>query len=379
MGRVLSAPFRYPRKRPAAARPRSILVVEMWHLGDVVLTTPLLQALRAAYPEARISILGKPHAEVLLRGTGLADDFIAFDFPWTAFTGKYRLTRYHPLRILSLVRRLRAAKFDLVIDARMDLRSNIVTFLSGARRRVGYDYGGGSYLLTDAVPANPEKNHKVEDWLALLEPLGIARASWSPRLSVTAEERTVAARFLEQAGIDRARPVVGLHPGANQPVRKWPLERFDAVAEAALSAGAQVVLFTEPGGYGEQISARPGVTRVEKPLREFLAILEQCDLLVCNDSGPMHIAAALGVGVVAVFGPQRPEWYGPWGEGHRLVLEQEMECRPCFDNCMFAEPFCITRIGPERVVAETVSAIESIRRRRAARLPERGNLAKLDG
>lgn len=347
-------------KAQTQSSPRNILVVEAWHLGDVVLTTPLLQALRLAYPDAKLTMLGKAHAEPVLRHTGLIDDFIVFDFPWTAFSGKYRLSRYRLRPLLKLFRRLRGARFDLTIDARMDLRSNVVTYLTGASRRIGFDFGGGSYLLTDAVPANPDEGHKVDDWHALLGPLRISSPRFGPRLAVSAEERARGLSFLESNAIDVRKPIVAIHAGASQPVREWPIGRFGEVAAAASRKGAQVIVFNDPKGLGEPLETSVQVTHATLPLRDFLAVLEQCDLLVCNDSGPMHMAAALGVKVVAVFGPQRPEWYGPYGEGHRVVIDADVACRPCFDSCRFAEPFCITGISADRVVGEVLRALDHV-------------------
>src|SRR5688572_25169761 len=159
------------RRRRPTGEIRNILVVEAWHIGDVVLATPLLLALRKRFPEARIALLGKQHAEELLRHSGLVDEVIVFDFPWTAKTAKYHPRRYNLGALRRLVSRLRSSRFDLTIDARMDLRSNLLTFLSRAPRRIGYDFGGGAFLLTDAVPAEPDARHRVEDWLMLMGPL----------------------------------------------------------------------------------------------------------------------------------------------------------------------------------------------------------------
>src|SRR5688500_1344460 len=186
---ALSLPVRpFLRGRRTPGEIRSILVLEPWHIGDVVLATPALRALRARFPAARITLLGKQHAEELLRHSGLVDDVIVFDIPWTAKTGKYSPGRYDRKAIRNLIAELRARKFDLTVDARMDLRSNVITWLTGAPRRVGYDFGGGSFLLTDAVAADPDSHHRVEDWLALMEPLG-GGGQFDPLLSVSDEER----------------------------------------------------------------------------------------------------------------------------------------------------------------------------------------------
>lgn len=319
------------RPRTDSGEPVSrILVIEPWLIGDVVLATPLLQALRERYPDARISLLAKPHAEELLRNSGLIDEVIVFDLPWTANSGKYRPGRYDRRAIAALVARLRHTKFDLTIDCRMDIRSNVVTFATGAPRRIGYDFGGGSYLLTHALPASPDEHHKVFDWLALLRPLDDGR--WGgeetaanlarrlkPRLSVTADEGAEAARRLSSLGFLEDDLIVGIHPGASQPRRRWPLDDFAWVAEAlAERHSTKTLVFLDPENYGQTMGI-PDARFLRTSLRELMAAMTQCDLLLCNDSGPMHIADALGVPLVGIFTAGNPTWHGPSGDDQLAV------------------------------------------------------------
>ncbi len=312
-----------------------ILVIEPWLIGDVVLATPLLLALRERYPDAHISLLAKPHAEALLRNSGLVDEVVVFDLPWTANTGKYRPSRYSRRALAALVTRLREARFDLTIDCRMDIRSNVITFATGAPKRVGYAFGGGSYLLTDAVPASPDDHHKVYDWLALLPPLDDGRWSaggkgsggivedlarrFKPQLRVTPDERADAAERMKSLGFHEDDLIVGIHPGASQPRRRWPLEDFAWVASAlAARHSTKTLVFLDPENYGETMRLE-GVRFLKTSLRGLMAAMTQCDLLLCNDSGPMHIADALGVPIVGVFTTGNPVWHRPFGDGQITV------------------------------------------------------------
>jgi ADP-heptose:LPS heptosyltransferase len=110
-------------------------------------------------------------------------------------------------------------------------------------------------------------------------------------------------------------------------------------------------VFVDPDGTGASLPTRSPVAYVRSTLRALPALLARCELLLCNDSGPMHLAALLGVPVVAIFGPTEPAWFGPRGRDHRLVIRDDVACRPCFDRCAFAEPHCMTRIGVDDVVA----------------------------
>jgi heptosyltransferase-2 len=354
VSRALRGVWRPPQAR--SGPPRSFLFVEPWGIGDVVLSTALLRAIRTNYPQARVTLLAKSYAKELLANSGLVDEVIQFDFPWTAFSGKLSPSKYVPREFRQLIRELRARDFDVSLDARRDIRSNAITYFAGARRRIGYDFGGGAHLLTDVLPSGTQNEHKVSDWLALLGPLGVNGQAFGPSLTVTEAEKARARQRIAMLGLSTERPIVGIHPGASNVVRRWSPERFAAVIDLLVEErGVQVLLFEEKEGDSSEITPRHWVRRIKTDLRCFMSLASQCDLLLCSDSGPMHIANALGVPVTALFGPQRREWYGPRGERDRVVQIDDMPCRPCFDACIFATPHCMEQITVDAVV----SAIET--------------------
>jgi heptosyltransferase-2 len=358
---ALHAVWRPPPTR--AGTPRSFLVVEPWGIGDVVLSTALLRALRTNYSGARISLLAKSYARDLLANSGLVDEVITFDFPWTAFSGKLSPGKYVPKDFRRLIGQLRAGDFDVSLDARRDIRSNAITYLAGARRRIGFDFGGGAHLLTDVLPSGAQNEHKVSDWLALLEPLGLRNQVSSPSLTVTEAEKAAARRRLAMLGLSTERPIVGIHPGASNAVRRWnPAHFADVINMLIEERGVQVLLFEEREGDSSEITPRHWVRRIKSDLRAFMSVVTQCDLVLCSDSGPMHIANALGVPVTALFGPQRREWYGPRGERDRVVQIDNMPCRPCFDACIFATPHCMEQITVNSVVAAIETQLDRLAR-----------------
>lgn len=323
------------------------------------------------FPQASITLLAKPHAVALLEHSGLTDEIITFDFPWTAHKGegKYSPGRYRAGEFRRLIRRLRAHDFDVSLDARRDIRSNVITYLSGARRRIGYDFGGGAHLLTDVVPSGTQDAHKIDDWLALLAPLEISHAeSFKPTLAVTLEERESARQTLRRLGITGSKPVIGVHPGASHAVRRWRPERFSEVIDVLIARhDSDVVLFEGPEEDSAGIAPTRNIPRLRTGLRELMALLTQCDLMVCSDSGPMHLAGALGVPVTALFGPQRSEWYGPTGELDAVVHVEPMPCRPCFDACIFSSPICMDDITPKTVTDSIATQLASLATRRPMR------------
>lgn len=349
---LLSLLTRRPKPLGANEKPRTFLIVEPWGLGDIVLATPVMQALREKFPGSRILLMSKEYGRDLLAHSGLVDDVIDVSLPWTAFTDKYNPARYDFAALRALIRRLRSEKIDVSLDARRDFRSNVLTYLGGARRRIGFDFGGASRLLTDALPSGEQNDHKVTDWIELLRPLaGPSAGAYSPRLVSSDEERFSARKTLRNHGVAGDRPIIAVHPGASQTVRRWDPKRYGAVLDRlAEESGAQIFMIRDPEGHADTIVTRSKIPRLSLSLREMMAVIAESDVLLCSDSGPMHIAGALGTPVTALFGPQVSAWYGPRGLKDRVVSVAEMPCRPCFDACIHASVICMEGIAVEAVV-----------------------------
>ena len=314
--------YRNPRRGvPRAGQNESvvrILVLELWNIGDVILAMPFLAQLRCLFPRAKITLVSRPFAADLLAGTGLVDEFIAAHLTWVpaAHLGLPGKT----IDLWRLSRKLRPQKFDLAFSSRLHVGEHLLLALSGAKRRVGFALGKHDAALTDAIAAGESQQQKVEDWMRLLEPFGGTTSAQITRLYVEESERLWSNRYLASRGVAKDALLVGIHPGASLAEKRWPLEQFREVATAtAAQPGVRVLVFAEPSGYGSELFAIPGVVGAQVGLRELMALIEQCGLLVCNDSGPMHIAGALGVPTVAMFGAGIEQWFAPLGEGHEIL------------------------------------------------------------
>lgn len=356
----LAAPGRLTR-RTAPAVPKRILVLECWQLGDAVMAVPFLRALRARFSHAHIALLCKAATLTLLEPSNLVDEYIVADLPWTAFTGKYSLGRYADGALRALVRRLRAGRFDVTVDARADVRANTLAWFTGAPRRIGFG-GPGARLLTDRVPGPRDDTHKVDDWMAMLQPLGGAAPSEEPRIALDPAAAGAVERWLAEHGVDRSVRIVAIHPSARLAVRRWPLERYVALARYLQAMpDVQVLAFVDTEGYGRELAAGDGVLAVQPTLPELPAFLAASDLFVGNDSGPAHIAGAVGTPTVTIFGPQVAAWYRPYGAAHRVVHLDDVACRPCFDQCERVEHVCLTGIDAARVLAVVHDRLETLR------------------
>jgi len=357
----LAPPLRILEK--SEALPSSILVVEYWNLGDLAIVVPFLKNLRRSYPQARISLLVNAGLASFLEGQALVDEFIPVRVPWAQHFSRWK--KYNPFSShwISFARTLlaiRKRQFDWAISGRMDLRDNFLLWLSGAARRIGYGLGGGGFLLTDRVAPDLSRPHRGDIWLRLLDALGKPTNRDLSSFRLTADELASAQFFLKERGIPSGAFLIGVHPGARIAVRRWGDERFAEVARHILGeSDAHILWFSDPGNP----SAAPSLERchpVSLEFRSFLAVLSRCRLLVCNDSGPMHLANLLAVPVVAVLGSTNPVWFGPRGAQDRIVIRPEFWCRPCFDYCIFDEPHCLRTITPGHVIASVREAIPKL-------------------
>jgi len=304
---------------------QNILVVELWNIGDVVLTIPFLAQLRAIFPGARITLLARPHARPILEGTGLVDEILDDADPgenWLSlnpFAHDWR-------NFIELGRALRARKFDIAFQSRMHVREHVILAMSGARRRVGFAFRENDRVLTDAIRVTNPHRHKVDDWMQLLEPFGGAVVTGSAALHISAEEQVRAKELLMDHGVDERDTLIGIHPGASLEAKRWPLERFVEVAEELTTyPDCRVIGFVDPAGYGARLGDVSGVIIAQTALREMMALIARCDVLLCNDSGPMHIAGALGIRAVALFGTGIARWFAPLGENHVVVSADETQ------------------------------------------------------
>jgi heptosyltransferase-2 len=336
-------------RRSPSAEPlgRRLLVPQTSFLGDVVLTTPLLRALRVRLRPAHLAVLVRPEAAPLLAGHPDVDRVLVDD------------KRGHDRGVAGLVRtaaRLRHERFDLAISPHRSLRTALVLAAAGIPHRVGFRDGPGAALYHVRVDRDRSR-HAVERNLALLAPFG--GAPRAPRLALVVDPeaaRRVAALLPPGAG-----PLVGIAPGSVWATKRWTVEGFAWVAAALAAEGARCVILgsREDRPRAEAIRARSGGRAVvlagRTDVAGLVALVDRLALLIGNDSAPMHVASARGVPVVAVFGATTPALgYGPWG-GQAVIVEADLACRPCGRHggrvCPRGTEDCLRLIRPEAVVA----------------------------
>ena len=188
--------------------------------------------------------------------------------------------------------------------------------------------------------------------MRLLEPFGASSARHQAHLRVSDAEREQAQEFLGRAGYADGGLLVAIHPGGSSNLKRWRLESFEALAAtAAREFGARILWLVDPKGTGANATLPEGSSRARPAsLRELMGLRASAKRLVCNDGGPMHLAAALGVPTFAVYSWGKPEWWRPVGAGHHSWVQRtDITCRPCAGHCIFSEPICLTGLSLETV------------------------------
>ena len=307
--------------------PRNILVIDFGQLGDVVLSLPALAAIRKRFPRARITIaVGKPGAEVIAL-SGFADETLVVD----RVALRDGFTPLSIFRVFKLVKEVRAKKFDFVIDLHSLSETNLLGFLSGAPKRL-YSRRPGRSLdyLANFKPAPPveidhRQRHLIDRYLDVLGPLDIKNAERLPALKIRRVDDATLERILVKAKADAGAPLVGLFPGAGHPSRRWPLEQFASLADYLIrNDQVRVLVFVGPEeqDYVKEIRQQfpPSVVILDQlTIPQLAAAQARLAAFVSNDTGPMHIASAVGTPVVLLLDKRAPESYLPQGDRHRVI------------------------------------------------------------
>ncbi len=318
-----------------------ILLIRLSSLGDIVLTTPAIRAVRDNFPNAHITMLtGKQSADIL-RENPYLNEIITFD----------RLAKdKNTGEMWRIIHLLRERKFTLAIDLQRKFRTELLMYFSGATQRVGK-----GRLCTVRVSEKGNK-HATSDYFDILHEVGIPAEDQKLELFLAESERREALQRLKTAGIVAGRLKVGLFPGASWKLRQWMPERFAAIGDRLVEHfNANVLIF---GGPQESELVQKVANLMETrsipfagnlQIRQLAACIEQCDLFLTNDTGPMHIAAGVGTRTVSLFGPGNHIRFQPLGVEHQLI-RHDVPCSPCkqfTDTCK--DNICMKGIAVDEV------------------------------
>ncbi len=332
-------------------------------IGDTVLATPTLRAIRSGFPEAWIDVVIKPHVAPTLDAAPWIDRVIPF-------APKARSPDH---RTRTLLRVLRRDRLDMAVLLPNSFRSAMLAYLGGARRRVGYARGGRGLLLTDRIaPPRDDRGRFlitpiVEYYAALAKRLGCPVDSLKLELFTTIDDEVAADRAWDDLGLSRSDPVVTLNTGgAFGPAKSWPTAHFASLARRLAADGVSCLVICGPG---EKDSAREIVAKADHPnvvsladqpmsLGLSKACVKGSSLMITTDSGPRHFAAAFGVPVIGLFGPTHIAWtrtYHP----HAVHLRHPVPCGPCQKGvCPLGHHRCMMDLTPDSVYRAAARMID---------------------
>lgn len=319
-------------------------------VGDAVMSMPAFEAVRENFPESHITVLARPWVTPLYKSHPAVNEVL----PYNRGCGFLKDSS----EFLRVIRLIRALHFDMAVLFQNAFEAALIARLGGIKIRVGYNTDGRGFLLSHSVVRGKEvlKLHQVEYYLTFLRAIGWDAPTRDPVLRADSEAVARVRSLLSSQGIVDRDLLVGLSPGAAYgPAKRWPVERFAAIGDRAIKDwGAKVVVVgneTEKDLGETLISATsPGAVNFcgMTGLGDALALIKRCQLFVSNDSGLMHVAAALNVPTVAIFGSTDPVVTGPRGKNARIV-KQDMECSPCLRPECPVGYRCLLSVQPDDV------------------------------
>ncbi len=344
----------YRHKQASKKESKSVLIIRMDHLGDVLAATALPKVIKESLPGCRVIFLTASWAAPLLENNPFVDEVLVFDPSW--FSRKGYLKTRQSLSWMQLVRTLKLKKIDAALGLRGDLRENFIMALAGIRERIGYGVTGGGFLLTKEAVYRKDA-HESAHTLDLLNALGIRREALEPRLYFSDAEVASFNERLGRLGIQGEEKYVGFLMGAGSASKEWPVENTDAFLKLfsegltrykMLIVGSSLARSADLHGVdGRRVINLAG----ETSLRELCLLAGKSACFIGPDSGPTHIAAALGVPAIFLFsGTNRLEQWKPLSES-AVILSHPVPCSPCgLEVCPIKGHPCMSGISPDKLL-----------------------------
>lgn len=308
---------------------KDILIFKTGAIGDVVMTTPFVSAIRKKFPKARITYYVGRWSKPVLENNPNIDRIVAFD--------DRIIFQKRILRTILLILKIRRGKFDVCFDLEKSYLFHLLIYLAGIPIRAGLDREGEGFLNTINVPYGAI-THEIDTYLNLARAVG-ARipAKIKPEIFLSKKDMKFADKFLKRNKIKKSDKIAGIAPGgAKNPgqdvsSKRWPRERYQELAARLARKGYRIIILGGPSDKDLIPYFKGYPVSMDSSLTEMAALMKHCKYLVCNDSGPMHIAEAVGPKVIAIFGPTDPRKWGPYGDRHAVIWKRP-RCAPCYKD-----------------------------------------------
>ena len=355
---------------------KKILIVRLGAIGDVIRTLPALRALRVNLPEAYIAWVVEDRAASILKEHPDLD--MVFEIPRKKWGHKFWKLNIM-VEVGKFIRNLRRENFDVVLDFHGLFKSGLITFLSGARCRVGFSRKfcrEGNFLFTNQHVSLPDKKiNRVEKNLFLLKALGLEVEEHYPIIPISVQDREVVDKITLYEPSFFCGPRIVIHPGSSPktPYKRWDYRRFAELADILIRRYGGKIFFTAGkdewglvNRIAQEMKESQYVSCQTETLTQLAEIIRRCDLYIGNDTAPMHLAAFVGTPIIALFGPTDPIENAPYGGGKAIVIQKDVSCNPCRNRkcrnllCMDAITGEEVLEAVERILREKGFALESV-------------------
>lgn len=348
---------------------KKILIVNPFGIGDVIFSTPLVEALKKHFPDSYIAYICNRRALHLIETNPSLNKIFVYEKD--EYRDALKCSKISGIRkILVFLNEIKCEKFDVSIDLSLGYKHSMILKFIGIKKRIGFNYRNRGKFLTDKLDIESFDNkHVVDYYLGLAKPLGIdTQSKFEPKIFASKVSEAAGAKFLKEAGMSDNDFLIGMLPGcgaswgADAKRRRWGVEKFARLADLLTEKhGARIVLL----GDAKEVDVASRVQSLMKnrvinycgktSLGDLIGIMTKCKLIITNEGGPLHIAAALGVKTVSLFGPVDEKTYGPYSssDDHAVVSRKDLDCRPCYrkfkyNNCETRT--CLASISVEEVL-----------------------------
>jgi len=324
--------------------PKRVLVMNIFGIGDVLFTTPMISNLKASYPDLYIGYVCNSRTAAILERNPKINKVFTYDrddFSEASQRSKIQGVR----KWIAFLREIKKEGFDTSIDVSLSDLTNWVTWMAGIKRRIGFKYKSRGFFLNQKFPLKGyEDKHVVEYYLSLLESIGVPTDIKNLELSIDQADMDWADRFIaEKGGRSNGKPLIGLVPGGGASwgkdaiFKRWEPEKYAKLADKLIEKfSAAIILMGDKSELElcEKVSAamahQPAMACGETTISQFAALARKCSLMIVNDGGPLHIAVAAGVRTASIFGPVNERVYGPYPAGNHIVIKKDLACQPCY-------------------------------------------------
>ncbi len=329
---------------------KRILIINVNWLGDVLLSTASIRAIKKAYPESYLACMVPSRCVEVLKGNPYLDEVVVFD---------EKATHRGLIAKINFIKELKKKKFDIVFLFHRSFTRALIAFLANIPERVGYYAKKRGMLLTKKIIPPEEEMHRLAYYLNIVESYGVKSNGKYYEFFINDDDREYVDSQLKKLGVDRNDFVVVVNPGGNWQPKRWPKENFANLSDRLISElGAKIIIsgadkdITLANDISNLMKSKPIILAGKTNLKQLGALMEAADLVISADSGPMHIAAAMGTDLIALFGPTKTSLTGPLGKGRIAIIQKDVACKiPCYKvDCK--DNRCMEEISVEYVLKE---------------------------